>query len=57
MPAARPASLLRLLHSVVCATLVLCGGSGAQGADTFYQGKTVFIYIGFAPGRQLRLFR
>ena len=43
--------LLKLLPLVVCATLLLSGGTGAdaQGAETF-KGKTVFIYIGFAPG-------
>jgi tripartite-type tricarboxylate transporter receptor subunit TctC len=52
MPTANRARLLRLLQSVVCASLLLGGGSGAgaQGAETFYKGKTLFIYIGFAPG-------
>jgi tripartite-type tricarboxylate transporter receptor subunit TctC len=52
MPTSNRARLLRLLQSVVCATLLLGGGceAQAQGAEKFYKGKTVFIYIGFAPG-------
>lgn len=44
--------LLSLLRLVLCATLLLGGGAGArsQAAEAFYKGKTVFIYIGFAPG-------
>jgi tripartite-type tricarboxylate transporter receptor subunit TctC len=44
--------LLSVLRLVVCATLLLGGSTltRAQGAETFYRGKTVFIYIGFAPG-------
>jgi tripartite-type tricarboxylate transporter receptor subunit TctC len=52
MPTSNRVRLLRLLQSVVCATLLLGAGCAAQaqGAETFYKGKTVFIYIGFAPG-------
>jgi tripartite-type tricarboxylate transporter receptor subunit TctC len=52
MPTSNRARLLRLLQAFVCATLLLGGdcGARAQGVGALYKGKTVFIYIGFAPG-------
>ena len=46
------ALLLKLSRLVVGAMLLLGGGANAsaQGGASFYKGKTVFIYIGFAPG-------
>jgi tripartite-type tricarboxylate transporter receptor subunit TctC len=40
-----------LLFSVLGAVLMLDGaGAPLAAADAFYKGKTIFIYIGFAPG-------
>ncbi len=46
------ALLLKLSLLIACAMLLLGGGAkaSAQDSGTFYKGKTVFIYIGFAPG-------
>lgn len=43
--------LLSLLVSLLGAVLVLDGaGAPVAASDAFYRGKTIFIYIGFAPG-------
>lgn len=44
--------LFHVVLSLLGAILVLAGGQApaAAQADAFYKGKTVFIYIGFAPG-------
>jgi tripartite-type tricarboxylate transporter receptor subunit TctC len=53
MPHRRPDRFLETFLSAVAGASLLFGASVASCAaepDTFYKGKTVVIYIGFAPG-------
>jgi tripartite-type tricarboxylate transporter receptor subunit TctC len=53
MPHRRPDRVLEIFLSAVAGASLLFGANVAAYAaepDTFYKGKTVIIYIGFAPG-------